>query len=223
MDPQVWSAELWLVRTKEGDPDKAPGLAALVQEGRLTEEADAALAKVSPDSGAKAEIRAGEPAGPYRSAVVRFQGGYVGAFFDKEGRDKMIAVALKMANAAEAEMAFLVGKCDHLPHRDIGVWYRGSSYDKAAAALVFGSGWGAERRVTSRAVGSPASLSELPGLVASMAKVDRPTLESATKEAGAVWVGGKDAAVTVTFPLYGPTRATRAAGIIAEKAGMGAP
>lgn len=223
LDAEVWLAELWLATSKPGqDMTRAAALAKLVDQGKLTAAADPDLAALRE---AKVEIIADEtaPGAPWRGMFVRFDGAYVSSFFDAAGREKLNRVAGLLADAADAEMGALYGRCAHLRHRDIGAWVRGTTPALASAALVYSMGFFSERRLTNRDSGSPPSANDLAAVVAATAKLDKAKLETAIRDAGGTFAPGVDGAPTLlVFALGGPTRAARASGLVATAAGMGA-
>jgi hypothetical protein len=203
VDMQVWIAELWLLTSKPGDDMSRP-LAPLIEKGKLTARADPELAALSQ---AQVDIEPDRSAAaPWRGTIVRFRGGYVSKFFEPAGREKMIIVANALADATGAEMGALYGRCEHLKSRDIGAWFRGASPAAASAALV-------------RAMAEPKAAPDLAELVARLGKVEKSALESAVKGPGGTFAPGAESAPTViTFPLYGPTLATRASNELAKAA-----
>lgn len=222
-DTEGWLAELWLATTK---PDSGgAGLGELVAQGKLTDKADAELAAL-PDGAA--EITAGFKAGEearfpgWRAVKVRFSGQYVGAYFDPAARPRFLSMADRMADAAGAELGALYGRCAHLDVHDAGAWYRGVDAPGAAAALVYAAGLFAELpAVDRRAVAALAGPSPLDALRVAGAKIDGPTLGGLVGPQGGSLTAGAAGAITVTFPAGGPTRATRASGVVARKLGVG--
>ena len=226
LDAEVWLAELWLATSKPGeDLARSKAVTDLVDQGKLTASADPDLAalplgqvEIATDEGSP---RAG---GSWRSMQVRFRGGYVSQFFDAAGRERLNRVATKLADAAGAELGAFYGRCGHLRYHDIGAWFRGSTPAHASAALVYSMGFFSERRLTSRDPTTPATAADLAPLIAAFGKVDKASAESSVREAGGVYAPGVDAAPTViSFPLGGPTRAARATGLLAARAGLGSP
>ncbi|MEZ4308819.1 MAG: hypothetical protein R3F14_12335 [Polyangiaceae bacterium] len=223
IDAEVWVTELWLATSKpDADLARAPGLAALIDGGKLTAAADAELAALKE---ASVEIAPEEPTpgASWRSLHVRFTGAYTSAFFSTEGRQKMNALAAKLADATSAEAGALYARCPHRTDRDIGAWYRGATPSLAAAAVVYSTGFFSEHRLTNRAAGSPPTAAELASLVASVEKLDRARIESAVRDAGGMFAPGAAATdpTTITFPLGGPTRAERAVKELATSAHIG--
>lgn len=222
LDAEVWLAELWLATSKPGeDMARSKALAGLVDQGKLTAAADPDLAALRE---AKVEI-VGEESAPglaWRGMHVRFHGGYVSAFFDAAGREKMNRVAALLADATSAEMGALYGRCAHLRHHDIGAWFRGTTPGLAGGALVYSMGFFSERRLTNRDPSSPVTASDLAAVAAATSKLDKARVEEAVRDAGGTFAPGVgDAPTTLVFALGGPTRAARASGLVATTAGMG--
>lgn len=221
LDAEVWLAELWLATSKPGeDMAGSKALAALVDQGKLTAAADPDLAALRE---ARVEIAAEEGApGPWRGVHVRFHGGYVSAFFDTAGRERMNRVAGLLADAAGAEVGALYGRCAHLRWHDVGAWFRGATPALATSALVYSIGYFSERRLTGRDPAVPPGPGDLEALAGALAKLDRVKVEAAVREAGGTFAPGVgDAPTVLLFPLGGPTRAARASGLLATEAGMG--
>jgi len=224
LDSNVWLAELWLATSKAGDDmTRTKAVQALVDQGKLTASADPDLAALREAQveivGDESALRAGSA---WRGAHVRFRGGYVTAFFDKAGREKMNAVAGRLADAMGAELGAFYGRCAHLPYHDIGAWFRGTTPAQASAAMVYAMGFFSERRVTNRDPSAPTTVTDLAALTTALAKLNKSAFESAVSASGGTFAPGlKDAPTVITFPLFGPTLATRASGLIAESAGMG--
>lgn len=225
LDPEVWLAELWLATSKPWDEAaRSKGLGELVAGGKLTAAADPDLAAVREGA---VEVVSDEAAGrgglAWHGMHVRFRGGYVSAFFDAAGRERMNRVASRLADATGAEMGALYGRCGHLRYHDIGAWYRGSTWVLASTSLVYSMGFFSERRTTNRDPSAPPTGADIAPLTAAMAKLDKGWLEQSVRETGGtVAPGVGDAPWVITFPLGGPTRAARASSVLAGSAGMGA-
>lgn len=223
LDAEVWLAELWLASSRPGDDmTRSEQFAALVAHGKLTPVADPDLAVLRE---AEVEILPEEPSSghPWRALHVRFHGGYVSAFFDTAGREKMNRVASRLADATGAQLGALYGRCAHLRHHDIGAWFRGASPALATGALMYSMAYFSERRLTNRDPSTPPTTGDLVTLLAATAKLDKAKVETAVRDSGGTFAPGLgDAPTTIVFPLGGPTRAARAAGQIATDAGMGA-
>ncbi len=227
LDAEVWLAELWLASSKVGeDIARSKALSDLVdvERKKLKNEADPDLAAMREASVEVIADEAAPRAGvPWRTAVVRFRGGYVSAFFDAAGREKFGRVAAKFADATSAEMSALYGRCGHLRYHDIGAWFRGATPTLAGSSLVYSVGFFSERRLTNHDSNVPPTGSDLADLVAAMGKVEKGAFEPAVRDAGGTYAPGAGGApTTISFPLGGPTRAGRAAATLARNAGRGA-
>lgn len=226
LDAQVWLTELWLATSKPADDmTRSKAVTDLIDPTthKLTAAADPDLAAIAE---AQVELDAGEsPASagvPWRGVHVRFKGGYVSAFFETAGREKLHRVAHKLADATGAEMGSLYSRCAHLRYHDVGAWFRGATPPLAASALVYSMGFFSERRLTNHDPSTPPTASDLAALTVSMSKVDKGTFETAVREVGGTYAPGTGNAPTViSFPLGGPTLAARAAGSLATSAGRG--
>jgi serine/threonine-protein kinase len=226
IDAQVWLVELWLATSKPGDDlgsSKAFTDLVDVAKRKLTAAADPDLAALPV---ADVEIVRDEPRGapPYRAIVLRFTGGYVSKFFDKEGREQMIGVARKLADGTGAELGAFYARCPHLPYHDIGAWFRGATPAHASAALVYSMGFFSER-ATNHDPNVPPSSADLPPLLTALSKLeksDKAAFEGPVREARGTWAPGVGASPTViAFQLFGPRDAARAATLLAKSAGMG--
>jgi serine/threonine-protein kinase len=221
LDTEGWIAELWLA-SKQGIRSEALG--ELVAEGRLTPKADAELAalpnahvEVTPGfDGADAARFPG-----WHAVTLRFSGRYVVAYLDPPTRARFLSLADRLAEAAAAELGAFYGRCAHLPYHDLGAWFRGADAPSAAAALVYAAGFFAEQPALSRrAMEGLGGQSPLDALRAASAELDAGELGRLVGAEGGSITAGAGSAVMMTFPLGGPTRATRASRIVAEKLGL---
>jgi serine/threonine-protein kinase len=222
-DTEGWFAELWLATAKPA-ADKG-GLGELVAQGKLTDKADAELAAL-PDGvaevvpGWKAEDEALFPG--WRAVTVRLSGRYVGAYLDPGLRPRFLSMADRMADAAGADLGALYGRCAHLDHHDLGAWFRGADPAAAATALVYAAGFFSEQpAVDRRAVTALGGASPLDALRTAGAKLDGPTLGGLVGAQGGTLTTSGAGSIALTFPIGGPTRATRASRIVARKLGVG--
>jgi serine/threonine-protein kinase len=225
LDAQVWLTELWLATSKPGDDmARSKGVTDLIDQGtrKLTAAADpdlAAIAEAQVELDADESARAGVP---WRGVRVRFRGGYVSAFFEPPGRERLHRVAQKLADATGAEMGALYARCSHLRYHDVGAWFRGATPPLAASALVYSMGFFSERRLTNHDPSAPPTASDLVALTVAMTKVEKGTFETAVREVGGTYAPGAGESPTViSFPLGGPTLAARVAGSLATSAGRG--
>lgn len=226
LDAQVWLTELWLATSRPGDDmTRTKAVTDLVDPTthKLTPAADPDLAAIAE---AQVELDAGESAAragvPWRGVHVRFKSGYVSAFFETAGREKLLRVANKLADATGAEMGAMYARCAHLRYHDVGAWFRGATPSQAASSLVYSMGFFSERRLTNHDPSAPPTASDLVSLTAAMTKVEKGAFEAAVREVGGTYAPGAGNAPTViSFPLGGPTLAARAAGSLATTAGRG--
>lgn len=231
-----WVAEIWLATARpsgmaqvapgaEPQAAEAVGLGALVAQGKVTREADAELAAVE---GGRVEIVPGfteEEAArspSWRAVIVRFSEGYARAYFDPALRTRFVSLADRMADAASAELGALYARCAHLPYRDAGAWFRGPDAAGAAAALVYASGLFAELPAVDRsALAALQGGGQLDALRGAGASLDAGTLSRLVGAQGGAMATGAAGAVTLSFPVGGPTRATSASRAVARKLRVG--
>jgi serine/threonine-protein kinase len=231
-----WVAEIWLATARpsamaqvapgtEPQAAEAVGLGALVAQGKVTSDADAELAAVQDGL---VEIVPGfteEEAGrspSWRAIVVRFSEGYAQAYFDPALRARFVALADRMADAASADLGALYARCAHLPYHDAGAWFRGPDPGGAAAALVYASGLFAELPAVDRtALAALRGGGQLDALRGAGAPLDAGTLSRLVGAHGGAITAGAAGAVTLSFPVGGPTRATSASRAVARKLQVG--
>lgn len=224
LDTEGWVAELWVAGKK---PPAADALAPLIADGRFTAVADAELGALT---GARVEVAPGFPSGEearfpgWSATTLRLSGRYMTAFLDPALRPRLLAVADRVADATGAELGAFYGRCAHLPYRELGSWFRGPDAPAAATSLVYALGLFVEQPAVNRkaydALGGPTPLDALRAAGASE-KLDAEGLAKLTGAEGGSITAGQGGAVTLTFPLGGPTRATRASRIVARKLGVG--
>lgn len=224
LDTEGWVAELWVAGKK---PAAEGALAPLIADGRISAAADAELGALT---GARVEVVPGFPAGEearfpgWSATTLRMSGRYMTAFLDPGLRPRLLAVAERVADATGAELGALYGRCAHLPYRELGTWFRGADASAAATALVYALGLFVEQPAVNRkALDGLGGATPLDALRAAGAtgKLDAEGLATLTGAEGGSLTAGKGGAVTLTFPLGGPTRATRASRIVARKLGVG--
>jgi len=218
LDTEGWVVELWLATRQ---PPGSEALVELVSEGRLSPKADVDLAALS---GARAEVTPGftaEEEGRFpgwRAITLRLSGRYVDAYLDPGTRSRFIALAERAADVTKAELGALYGRCAHLTHRELGAWYRGVDAPAAAASLVYAAGFFAEQPAVSRStLDALTGPSPLDALRAAAGKLDAESLGRLLGAEGGSITPGAGGAITVTFPVGGPIRATRASRIVAQK------
>lgn len=220
-EKEGWVVELWLAR-RSGE-DLRPALAGVDAGGRLASSVHPELAlvsdgtlKVMDDEVSRPGSATADAASPsFRSVKLLFGGGYAREYLDPDKHDLFRAVASRLADTTNADMGALYGRCAHLKVHEFGSWFRGRDAGAAATALVYSMGMFAETTVVDRAkIDAAGALDSL--RVA--AKLDSATLSSLV---GAQNVASAGGAVTLTFPIGGPTLATRASRAVANKMGVG--
>jgi hypothetical protein len=231
-----WVAELWLATSRAGGATQADagsialsaeaaGLGALIAHGKLTPGADAELAAL-PDGavelgqGLSDQDAARSPS--WRAIMVRMSGDYARGYFDPALRARFISLADRMADAAGADFGALYARCAHLPHHDVGAWFRGPDAAGAATALVYGAGFFTELPAVDRgAVAALRGAGQLDALRSAGAVLDAAALGRLVGSQGGGLTVGAAEAVAITFPIGGPTRATAASRVVARKLGVG--
>jgi serine/threonine-protein kinase len=225
-DTEGWVAELWLARKTGESLAKSATIQALVKSGKLTPEADAAIAAI-PDG--TVEIESGVPDDGHAGAVgydgvtVRFGGRYAGAFLDPEMRPRFLALADRVSDSVGAETGALYARCAHLRYHDVGAWFRGSDPGAAVASLLYGVGAFAESVAIDReALAKQRASNELDGLRAAAGKIDARTVAALVGGQGGSIVSAKTGpALTIVFPPLAGTRAITASRSLASKIGVG--
>ncbi|MFO0756203.1 MAG: protein kinase [Byssovorax sp.] len=221
-----WAVELWLANRSGPVPREAKAITAAVRDGKLDPVADEVLGKITDGTLAVEDETAALPptarSPAYRTVTLVFGGGYSRAFFDPDARPRFLGLADRLADGAGAELASLHARCAGSQIRDVGAWFRGRDPAGAAAALLLGVGIYAERPAVDR---DALARFPGPGEVASVheaalaSKLDLATLKSLVgDDGGAVTV--TPSAVTVTFSVGGPIRATSASRTVAKKLGI---
>jgi serine/threonine-protein kinase len=221
LDKEGWIVELWLASKQ---PVGSEAFGELLSGGKLGAKADEELAALP---NAQVEVAPGfDPAEAARfqgwhAVTLRFTGGYVAAYLDPGKRARFVSLADRLADAVSAELGAFYGRCAHLPHHDLGGWFRGADAPAAAAALVYGAGFFTEQPALGRRAMEGLGPSPLDGLRAAAAKLDAAELGRLIGAEGGSITAGAGKAITMTFPVGGPTRATRASRIVAQKIGLG--
>lgn len=211
MDIAGWVVELWLARDGKGMAEDA-ALVARVEQGAQAELENKADGAIS--------LHPGDTELGLSTVIVRFAEGYVPPFFTSKGRERYMELAESMADAVGAVHAGLYARCAHLPGtRDVGAWYRGGDESGALVSLLFASG---------RYANPPAfdpSKHAADGLLTTLRRrvgsLDTSARDDVLRRAGGrphthATKDGKKA-VSLRFPLGGPTRAAQASRQIAEK------
>jgi serine/threonine-protein kinase len=221
--PEGWVIELWLA-AKGRSLEKHPAVAALVAAGKLTTAADEELAKVLDgrvDVGPAFEHEADTRRSDWDGVKVLFREGYARAFFEEEGRSRLVGLSGRLAEATGAEMGALYGRCAHLRVHDVGAWFYGRDPQTAAASILYQMGFFAESSLVNKAA--------LAAIAPSEPELGRLLAVAATQSSnalvGALAAEGGTAktthGVSVTFPFAGATRAITATRELAEKLGIG--
>ncbi|RLB47270.1 MAG: hypothetical protein DRI90_26520 [Deltaproteobacteria bacterium] len=212
IDVEGWVVELWLARpADQGDLAADPKLAARLRAlpGDL-EPAGPAEATVARDTATRLGAA---------SAIVQLNGGYVASFFDVEGRKRLQQWVGSAAAAVGAHYAALSARCDHLSTHDVGAWYAGPDETAVWVALLYDAGLFASPPAFDLDV-IDARTGTLPGLRSGAVKFDAAAAAELLRQLGGRMelvppAGGGVALTTLSFPLGGPTRATKAAREIA--------
>ncbi len=162
--------------------------------------------------------------GVEEGVVVRVRGPSAEAALEEGGALKLIKSADGMFDKAGAEVGALTLKCAHLPHNDIGIWFRGKDLRAASGSLVFAMGMFAEKRVVKvDALETKDVNPQMPYYERLHAKLYGPKMKDLKDElerySATVDEPAKDA-VRITFPVNRPNDATRASRIVADKAGV---
>lgn len=226
-DTEGWVVELWLARSTAGeDIAKSPAITGIIADGKLAAGADEVLAALS-DSPAEIVPAAETPDAPsspgWSSVTVRFSGKHAGAFLDTATRSRFLTLAERAALGARAEVGALYGRCAHLRFHDLGAWFYGADPPLAGVAIAASMGLFTELAAVRKSAAPPGG--ELDALRKAAEKLDVPALVEITKAHGGLMsVRSSDprGAVTVTFPLGGPTRATSASRSVARAIGLSA-
>lgn len=173
IDAEGWIVELWLARGDVG-----------------------IVAPLTEAAGALPESAVVEAAGE-AAAVVRFSGDAAHRFFARDGRDRLVAIAERLAAETSASQGALYARCAHLATHDVGAWYFGRDDAALVAALWQTAGAHAENRAVD---------------LAALAPLDEKAAGAARQLPSLLrGVGGRreerEAGVALRFPLGGPTRA----------------
>jgi hypothetical protein len=213
-DTEGWVIELWLARRGDKSFEKDAAVSGLIEGGKVAKGADAELAKVA---GAVELSSPNSPSG-WQSLIVRFGGGYVNTFLEPAGRARFLSLSDRVAQGAGVEMGALYGRCAHLSTHEIGAWFVGSDARSAAASLLYSMGLFAEVPAVSRSRLGKAG--ELDALRDAAKGLDAATLARLVGTNGGSMVESASA-VTLTFPLGGPIRATSASREVARQLKVG--
>jgi len=216
IDVNGWLVELWLARPADaGD---------LAEDATLAARLKALPGTVEPAGPAEAKVvrdKAGKLGAA--SVTVQLRGGYVASFFDAEGRKRMEEWVATTVSDVGAHYAALSARCAHLTTHDVGAWYGGRDKTAVWTALLYDADLFAAPPAFSLEVIDTAE-GTLPGLRAATAKLDAEEREELLRQLGGRLrrvhtgsEGGGQALTTLSFPLGGPTRATKAARELASE------
>ncbi|MBW2456458.1 MAG: hypothetical protein JRI68_18215 [Deltaproteobacteria bacterium] len=209
IDVNGWVVELWLARPADrGD---------LAADATLAARLKSLPSSVEPAGPAETEVvRDKAPKLGAASVTVELRGGYVASFFDAEGRKRLEEWVGTAANDVGAHHAALSARCSHLSTHDVGAWYGGRDETAMWVALLYDAGLFASPPAFSLEVIDTEG-GTLPGLRAAAAKLDPKGREQLLRRLGGRLSqvppgdsGGRGLA-TLSFPLGGYTRATKAA------------
>ncbi|WP_156041560.1 hypothetical protein [Chondromyces apiculatus] len=221
LDTEGWVAELWLA----GRKPVHEAFGRFIADGKLTPETDAEFGslkdgrvEIAPGFAREEEARFSG----WHAATLRFSGDYMRAFLEPALRPRFLALSERFADAAQAEFGALYGRCAHLSYREMGAWVHGSAPPAAAAALVHAIGSFAEKPAVNRhALEALGGKTPLDTLCAAGVKLDADALGSLIGAEGGSLTTREGGAISMTFPLGGPIRATRASRIVARKLKVG--
>jgi hypothetical protein len=157
--------------------------------------------------------------------VVRLRGPVAEATFDEEGANRLIKVADLAFERSKAEAGSLTMSCAHLPHREVGLWFRGKDPTHAAASLMFAMA------VFSDATIIRAGALDGPEFKAGMTMFERVRLklqggradniqDDLALRSGTVEPMKERGGVRITFPTDRLPEALKASRIVADKAGV---
>ncbi len=209
IDVNGWVVELWLARPADrGDLAEDETLAAQLKN--LPNE-------VEPAGPAEAEVvRDTTPSLGAASVMVRLRGGYVASFFDAEGRKRLEQWVGTAAKDVGVDHAALSARCAHLSTHDVGAWYGGRDETAMWVALLYDAGLFASPPAFVLDVIDTEG-GKLPGLRAAVAKLDLTGRDKLLRQLGGrlgqvpPGQAGGQGLTTLSFPLGGYTRATKAA------------
>ncbi len=215
-----WVIELWLAGPEGRRAFDPAGLARFIADGRLTQDADGILAAIT--DGTAAIARAPEAEKGWTSVTILLRGGYARAYLEADARARYVALADRLADATGAVHGALYGRCAHLTARDLGAWFRGPDASAATASMLFTMGLAAEPPALDRdALAKLHKAGDLEAIKSASGKLGAADLTAFVAQEGGTVSG--DRAVSITFPLTAPTRATVTSRAIAKKLGLERP
>lgn len=188
IDTAGWVVELWLAGEGLGDD---PALQAAGEAARTALDNDGAVA-VSVGDG---------------NATLTFSG-MAHAFFERDGRERFIALADDLAARTDATRGALYARCEHLDVHDVGAWYHGRDDAAAVVALWSTAGVHAEGKgLDPAAVAAADATTVTDDLAAALRAVGARRVESPS-------------GVSIRLPFAGPTRAAELSRRLAAAAGL---
>jgi len=203
-----WVVELWL-RGKQGAPIDATSLDLLD------------LAGADPKS--STEVAALRVPGHHvgEGILVRVRGPGAEAVFAPDGATRLAKAAERAMAATGAEAGGLWARCEHLPHHDLGFWFRGKDLTSSLSALLVGVGSFAETRVVRPGAfeggKSPTIFERTRDLLGT--KASEPLI--AALQRYDVTVGSEPSgAVRLSFPAEGYNAALRSSRLVADHIGV---
>lgn len=156
--------------------------------------------------------------------LVRLRGPTAESAFDEAGALKLVKAADAMFDQTRAESASMTLKCAHLPHTDLGMWFRGRDLRSASASLVFSMAMFADTRIVrEEALETKDVRADMPYYERLHAKLFGPKtkdLETDIERYGATVDEPGPNAVRITFPAARLQDAIRASRVVADKAGV---
>ena len=210
LDPAGWVIELWLARASSKKPLAGEDVLRAASDQKLS----GRLGATAPASATWVDT------GEATRAMLRFEGGYLRAFLQADGRDRFIALTDELADAVDVDHAALWARCAHSSVRDIGAYYRGRDAAGAATALLFAQGLFADPMIVDKS-----KVTAKDGALAALGRAAAPIEEQVLEElvsdnGGRVMTREPDAGrprIGLLFALGGPTRAQQAAKAVAKQ------
>jgi hypothetical protein len=155
--------------------------------------------------------------------VVRLRGATPEGAFDEAGALKLIKAADALFERTRADAGALYMKCAHLPHNDIGLWFRGKDLRSASASLVFTMAMFSENKILKEAAlekDIPANMPYYDRLHGKLYGPRTKDLATEIERYGATLDEPSPGSVRITFPVTRLGDAVRASRVVADKAGV---
>lgn len=156
--------------------------------------------------------------------LVRVRGPSTETAFDSEGALRLIKAADQAFVKTGAEVGALYLKCAHLPHHDVGLWFRAPDVKQAASSLLFSMGLFSEITVVrdelleTRDMRPDMTMFER--IRAKIASKQPKTLDQDLQGYGGTVDEPEGGGVRVTFPTNHLGSAARASRVVADRAGI---